>query len=316
MKDQLVTLFGGGGFIGRYAAQALLAAGARVRFAARDPRRAYRFKPLGGLGQTQFVAADITRPATVARAGEGADAVGNLVGGFGRSMAMVLVDGARAVAEAAAQAGAAALVHVSAIGANVASPAAYGRTKGEGEAAVREAFPQATILRPSTVFGPEDQFLNRFAQLIARFPVVPVLRPEVRFQPVFAGDVGEAIAAAAGDPRRFGGVTVELGGPDTYTMAELLHWIAATLHRRPAFMPLPDLVGGAIARAGFLPGAPITYDQWLMLQRDTVVAEGATDLAAFGVRPTPLATVAPGWLVRYRRRGRFGERTEQLAGQP
>lgn len=312
MKDKLVTLFGGAGFLGRYAAQALLAAGARVRFAERDPRRALRLKPLGGLGQTQFVAADITRPDTVARTVEGADAVVNLVGVFGRDMARVHVDGARTVAEAAARAGAEALVHVSALGADPASPSAYGRTKGEGEAAVRAAFAGATILRPSTVFGPEDQFLNRFAQMIARLPVVPVLRPAVRFQPVFAGDVGDAIAAAVRAPGRSGGATAELGGPDTLSMAELLHWIAAAIHRRPTFLELPDAAGAMIARAGFLPGAPISWDQWLMLQKDSVVT-GEDGLALFGIAPTPLGTVAPGWLVRFRRRGRFDRRAAETA---
>ena len=313
MKDKLVTVFGGSGFVGRYAAQALLRAGARARFAERDPRRAFHLKMLGGLGQTQFVAADITRPDTVARAVEGADVVVNLVGVFGREMGRVHVDGARAVAEAAARAGAEALVHVSALGADPQSPSIYGRTKGEGEDAVRTAFPAATILRPSTVFGQEDQFLNRFAQLIARLPVVPVLRPNVRFQPVFAADVGEAIRAAAADPKRHGGRTFELGGPDRLSMLELQRWIAETIHRRPSFMELPDAMGALIARAGFLPGAPITTDQWLMLQKDNVVAEDAPGLDSLGITPTPLDTVAPAWLVRFRRRGRFERRPAHTA---
>lgn len=313
MKDRLVTLFGGSGFIGRYAAQALLTAGVRVRFAERDPRRAFFLKPSGGLGQTQFVAADLRRPDTVARAIDGADGVVNLVGVFGRDMAAVHVEGARTIAAAAAEAGVEALVHVSALGADAGSPAAYARTKAEGEQAVRAAFPGATILRPSTVFGQEDQFLNRFAQLIARTPVVPVLRPGVRFQPVFVGDVADAIRLAATAPDRFAGVTAELGGPDTLTMAELFHWLAATLHRRPGFVELPDAVGAAIARAGFLPGAPISWDQWLMLQHDNVASGDAPGLALFGIAPTPIATVAPAWLVRYRRQGRFSRRPAELA---
>ncbi|WP_375398144.1 complex I NDUFA9 subunit family protein [uncultured Sphingomonas sp.] len=313
MKDRLVTLFGGSGFIGRYAAQALLRAGAQVRFAERDPRRAYRLKPLGGLGQSQFVAADLLRPDTIARAIEGADGVVNLVGVFGSGMARVHVEGARTIAAAAAKAGVEALVHVSALGADAGSPAAYARTKGEGEQAVRAAFPNATILRPSTVFGQEDQFLNRFAQLIARAPVVPVLRPGVRFQPVFVADVADAIRLAATEPGRFGGMTAELAGPDTLSMAELFHWLGATLHRRATFVELPDMVGAAIARAGFLPGAPISWDQWLMLQHDNVAGGGAPGLAAFGVAPTPLGSVAPAWLVRYRRQGRFNRRPAELA---
>lgn len=313
MKDRLVTLFGGAGFLGRYAAQALLRAGARVRFAERDPRKALYLKPQGGLGQTQFVAADVTRADTVRRAVEGADSVVNLVGILQGDFDRIQAGGARIVAEAARDAGVEALVHISAIGADPRSPSRYGRSKGEGEAAVRAAFPAATILRPSVVFGPEDQFLNRFAQLIARAPVVPVLRPGVRFQPVFVADVADAICAAATQPGRYGGLVAELGGPDVLTMAELLRWIAATLHRRPAFAALPDPVGGAIARAGFLPGAPITWDQWLMLQHDNVVAEATTELAAFGITPTPMASVAPAWLVRFRRKGRFARSAEQLA---
>lgn len=312
MKDRLVTLFGGGGFLGRYAAQALLRAGARVRVAERDPRRAYFLRPLGGLGQTQFVAADVTRPDTVAHAVEGADTVVNLVGILAGDFARIHVDGARTIARAAASAGVEALVHVSAIGADPQSPSRYGQSKGQGEAAVRDAFPQATILRPSVVFGQEDQFLNRFAQLISRTPVVPIVRPRARFQPVFVGDVADAILAAATEPGRFGGVTAELGGPDTLSMAELQHWIAAALHRRPSFVELPDAVGSLIARAGFLPGAPITWDQWLMLGRDAVVSDGAPDLGTFGITPTPLATIAPQYLVRYRKQGRFARRAPEV----
>ena len=219
------------------------------------------------------------------------------------------MDGAREIATAAAQAGVEALVHVSAIGADADSPSRYGQSKGRGEAAVRDAFPRATILRPSVVFGQEDQFLNRFARLISRTPVVPIVRPRARFQPpVCGGDAADAILAAATQPGRFGGMMAELGGPDTLSMAQLQHWIAAALHRRPSFVELPDAVGSLIARAGFLPGAPITWDQWLMLGRDAVVADGAAGLAALGVTPTPLAAVAPQYLVRYRRQGRFSRR--------
>lgn len=313
MRDRMVTLFGGGGFLGRYAAQALFRAGGRVRFAERDPRRAYHLKALGSLGQSQFVAADITRPDTVARAVEGADTVINLVGTFGAAMAGVHVDGARHVAMAAAAAGADALVHVSAIGADATGRSRYAQTKGEGEAAMREAFPGATILRPSVVFGQEDQFLNRFAGLIAKAPVVPVLRAGTRFQPVFVGDVANAIGRAAMEPGRFGGRVFELGGPDTPTMGELLRWIAAEIGRRPYFLDLPDVAGGLIASAGFMPGAPITRDQWLMLQRDNVVAPGMPGLETFDLMPTPMAAVAPAWLVRFRKRGRFAERAAESA---
>lgn len=306
MKDRLVTVIGGGGFLGRYVVQALLAAGARVRIAERDPRRAFYLKPLGGLGQTQFVAADVTRPDTIARAIEGADAAVNLVGSFEGNLDRIHVGGARAVGEAAAHAGAAAVVHVSAIGADPGADSYYGRTKGEGEAAVRDAFPTATILRPSTVFGREDQFLNRFAEMIARFPVVPVLRPGVRFQPVFAGDVGEAVRAALADPETHGGRTYELAGPDVVSMLDLHRWLAQAIGRDPTFLELPDIAGAVLAA---LPLSPISGDQWKLLQRDAIAAPGAPGLDALGVMPTPLGAVASSWLVRFRRAGRFGART-------
>ncbi|GGB28132.1 3-beta-hydroxy-Delta(5)-steroid dehydrogenase [Sphingomonas metalli] len=310
MKNKLVTLIGGGGFVGRYAARALLLAGARLRIAQRDPRHAWYLRTQGGLGQTQFVAADITRPDTVARAVADADIVVNLVGVLAGAFQRVHVDGARIVAEAAAKAGAGALVHVSAIGADPQAASAYGRTKGEGEAAVRAAFPAATILRPSIVFGREDQFINRFAGMIQASPVVPVLRAPVKFQPVFAGDVGDAIAIAAGDAGQFGGKTFELGGPDVMTMAEVLRFIADTIDRSPSFIELPDAIGSLLAK---LPLAPITRDQWLMLQHDNIVSPGAEGLAALGIAPTPLAAVAPDYLVRFRRQGRFGRRAIEQA---
>ncbi|SEJ61484.1 NADH dehydrogenase [Sphingomonas sp. OV641] len=306
MRDRLFTLIGGGGFLGRYVAQALLATGARVRIAQRDPREAWYLKPLGGLGQTQFVAADIARPETIERAIAGADGVVNLVGSFTGDLDRIHVAGPRALAEAARRAGVGALVHVSAIGADANAEAQYARTKGAGEAAVREAFPAATILRPSTVFGREDKFINMFAGLIARLPVVPVLKPNTRFQPVFAGDVGDAVAAALRDPARFGGRTFELGGPDVLTMMELQQWIARQIGRAPSLVALPDALGGLLAA---LPGAPISRDQWRLLQKDTVVAPGADGLEALGITPTPLAAIAPGWLVRYQRAGRFARPT-------
>ena len=311
MKDKLVTLIGGGGFLGRYMAQALLAGGARVRVAQRDPRQAFFLKPLGGLGQTQFVAADVARPETIARAIHGADAVVNLVGTFAGNLQRIHVDGARAVGEAATASGVEALVHVSAIGADANGSSLYARTKGAGEAAVREAFPRATILRPSTVFGREDQFVNRFAGMIAGLPVVPVLRAGARFQPVYVADVAQAALAALADPDAFGGRTFELGGPEVLTMLELHERIAGQIGRTPRLLPLPDALGGLLAA---LPGTPISRDQWQLLQHDTVVAQGADGLAALGIAPTPLASVAPGWLVRYRRAGRFGTLAERARG--
>ena len=305
MNGKLVTLIGGGGFLGRYVAQDLLKAGARLRIAQRDPRSALFLRTQGGLGQTQFAAIDVTRPDSIARAIEGSDGVVNLVGVLKGNFHAVQAEGAGNVARAAAAAGVGALVHVSAIGADAASPSAYGRSKAAGEEQVRAGFAKATILRPSIVFGREDQFVNRFAGMIASAPVVPVLRAGAKFQPVYVGDVAAVVAKALADPETFGGKTFELGGPDVLTMGALIRWIAQAIGRTPSIVELPDLAGALIARAGFLPGAPITMDQWKMLQSDNVVT-GTDGLAAFGVAPTPLDAVAPAWLVRYRRQGRFG----------
>jgi NADH dehydrogenase len=303
MQDRLVTVIGGGGFVGRYVAQALLKARARVRVAQRDPRGAFFIKPLGGLGQTQFVAADVRRPDTLARAFAGADAVVNLAGVFGNTMQAVNADGAGNVARAAAQAGVTALAHLSAIGADPDSPSAYGRSKGEGEAQVRAAFADATILRPSLIFGQEDQFVNRFAAIASRAPMVPVLKGNTKIQPVFVADVADAIVAALADRHAFGGRMIEIGGPDVMTFTQFNRWLVEAIGRDKPVVELPDFVGAGLATLGFLPGAPITWDQWLMLQQDNV-AQG-NGLRELGVTPTPLGAVAAAWLVRYRKSGRF-----------
>ena len=305
LDGQLITVMGGGGFLGRYVVQRLLAQGARVRIAEREPRKALFLKPLGGLGQTQFVAADVRDAASVARAIQGSDAVINLVGSFD-DMQAVQAGGAGHVASAAKAAGVGTLVHVSAIGADPASPSAYGRSKGDGEAAVRAAFPAAAILRPSIIFGREDHFINRFAKLIRFAPVIPVIEPNAKFQPVYVGDVADAVVAALGDDAA--GEIFELGGPQVLTMAALQQWIADATGRKRLFVELPDAVSAALATGlGWAPGAPITRDQWLMLQRDNIVADGAAGLARLGVTPTSLGSIADGWLVQYRRHGRFAQ---------
>jgi uncharacterized protein YbjT (DUF2867 family) len=309
-RDRVVTLFGGGGFLGRYSAQALLRTGARLRIVQRDPRRAFFLKPLAAVGQIQFAAADIRDAEAARSAAAGSDAVVNLVGILKGDFEGVHVAGAANVAEAAAAAGAAALVHVSAIGADEESESAYGRSKGEGERAVRSTFPRATILRPSVLFGREDNFVNRFAAMARLAPVLPVISGATKFQPVYAADVGRAVAAAALDPRRHGGETYELGGPQVLTMRELMSWVCEATGRGRPLLDIPDPVGRIIARAtGWAPGAPITWDQWLMLRRDNVASPGAEGLEAFGLRGTPLAAVAEGWLTSYRRHGRFAAKS-------
>ena len=300
----LITVFGGGGFIGRYVCEALLKRGARLRVAERFPRRAFFLQPLGRVGQLSAIAADLARPETVELAIEGADAVINLVGTFTGNLHAIHVEGAGKAAAAAKAAGAKAFVHVSAIGADPHSESVYGRTKGLGEEAVRKGFPQATIIRPSTVFGPEDQFTNRFAGM-ADFPILPVIAPRTRFQPVFVRDVARAIAESALDPKAHGGKTYELAGPEQLTMRELNERVAAMAGCHPDLVEVPDFVASAVSYLGFLPGAPLSRDQWLMLQHDNVASGKLPGFKAFNMEPTPLAAAAPEWLGRFRKGGRF-----------
>ena len=307
LDGRLICIFGGGGFVGRYVAQALLERGARLRIAERNIKNAMHIKPLGNLGQTQFASADITKPDSVARAVQGCDAVVNLVGVLNGDFTRIHVEGARNVAEAAAKAGCRTLLHLSAIGADTESPSRYGRSKGEGEQAVLNAFPDAIILRPSIVFGREDEFINRFAAMIAMLPVVPVIGSATKFQPVFVGDVADVVAEAFGQPELYAGQTFELGGPEILSMGDINRRIARMTGRDRTFVDVPDVAASLMARVlGPLPGAPITADQYRMLQKDNVVATGAKGIDAFGVSPTPLAAVAPGWMEKYTPHGRFG----------
>jgi NADH dehydrogenase len=308
-----VTVFGGDGFIGRYVCEALLKAGVRVRVACREPRLAHFIQPLGQVGQTGVMKADITNALSARAAAQGASAVVNLVGTF-RHMSAIHITGARHVAEAARDAGAAALVHVSAIGADPDSESEYGATKGRGEDAVREAFPAATIIRPSLVFGPEDALTNRFAAMASTARSQPVVAARRLFQPVYVGDLAQAIAAAALDPAAHGGKTYEIGGPEVMTFRALNEAIIRAAGLDTEVTELPDIAGSLMSRFGWLPGAPMTRDQWLMLKRDNVPAPGAPGLEAFGIEPTPLAAVAPGWLGRYGG-SRFARRRMTIAAQ-
>jgi NADH dehydrogenase len=309
--DELVTVFGGDGFIGRYVCEYLFKSGVRVRIASRDPRNSYFIQPLAQVGQFGFVQADVRKPESVRKALRGACAAVNLVGAFGRQMRGVHVEGARNISMAAGEAGAEALVHVSAIGADPKSASDYGRTKAEGELAVREAFPAAAIIRPSLVFGPEDELTNRFAAM-ARLPFLPVIAAKRNFQPVSVRDLGQAIAMAALDPQRFGGQTYEIGGPQRMSMVELHRAILEITGQKPEIMPLPDLFASLLSRLGWLPGAPLTRDQWLMLQRDNVPSGELPGLEAFGIRATPLAAVAFEWLGRFHKGGKFAGRRINL----
>lgn len=309
-QHRIITVFGGGGFIGRYVCEALFKTGVRVRVAQRTPRNAFFLQPLAAVGQLDLVRADFTRPDSLAAAVEASWGVINLVGAFDGRLAAIHGEAPGRIAELAAANGVESLVHVSAIGVSADSGSAYARTKAAGEQAVRAAYPGATIIRPSVVFGQEDQFTNRFAGM-SRLPVLPVLGARTKFQPIFVRDLGQAIAKAAQDPGRFGGETFELGGPDVMTMHELNRAIATAAGRSPEIIDLPDFLGDAMSRLGFLPGAPLTRDQWIMLQRDNVAT--GPGLEAFGIQPTPLAAVAPEWLDRFHEGGRFASRRAQVS---
>lgn len=310
-KEQLVTVFGGAGFIGRYVCELLFRSGVRVRVASRDPRNDYFLQPLAEVGQFGFEKADITSVASVRNAVKSATAVVNLCGVFGSAMRGVHVEGARNVAEAAREAEAGALVHISAIGANLTSQSNYGRTKGEGEEAIRKAFPRSTIIRPSIVFGPEDDLTNRFASM-ANLPFLPVIAAKRKFQPVYVRDLAKAIATAALDPGRFGGKTYEIGGPQVLSMEELFRTVLEITGQTPEILRVPDFITSLIAKLGFLPGAPLTTDQWMMLQRDNVPEKGARGLEAFGIQPTPLGAVGHEWLGRFQRGSKLALRRIHL----
>lgn len=301
---RVATVFGGAGFIGRHVVQRLAKLDFIVRVAGRDTERAGRLRPLGDVAQVVPVAASITDEASVARAVAGATAVVNLVGIlFERKSGdfrRIHAEGAGRVARLSAAAGVERLVHISALGADAGSESLYARSKAEGEAAVREAFPAATILRPSIVFGPEDQFFNRFGALAALLPVMPVIRGGTRFQPVYVGDVADAVMAAiARDDTP--GRTYELGGPRVMSMRQVLEFVLEHAHRRRPLVPVPDGLARFQARLGeMLPTPPLTRDQLILLGRDNVVTEGAEGFAALGIEPKAAEAIAPAYLARYR----------------
>jgi NADH dehydrogenase len=303
LERKVATVFGGSGFIGRYVVQRLAAQDYVVRVATRDTAGANFLQTQGRVGQIVPLAASVTDEAAVARAVDGAQVVVNLVGILfeRRSGDFFRIQGEAPgrVARAAASAGAQAMIHLSAIGADSESPSLYARSKAAGEEAVRLAFPAATILRPSVVFGPEDGFFNRFAGMAA-LPFMPVVSGDTRFQPVYVGDVADAVAAAIARPEARGR-TFELGGPRVMTMREVLRYVLEVTRRRRPLIDMPmGLMNVQAGLLGRLPNPPITRDQLLLLGRDNVVGQGAPGLAALGVKPHAVETVVPGYLVRFR----------------
>ena len=307
LSGKIVTVLGGSGFVGRHLAQELLARGARLRIASRHPKKAFAIKPLGNLGQVQLVGVDVTRTESLAAVLAGSDAVVNLVGAFGGNLDALQGKGAGTIAAAARAAGVAAFVHVSAIGADAGSDIDYARTKGEGEAAVRAAFAEAAIVRPSLMFGPDDKFVMMFGELISRLPALPVFAPEAKLQPVFVDDVAEAIANILADPAAHGGKTFELAGPEVITMLDFNQRLAAAQARSRTFIELPDGISGLIASAtGWLPGAPISSDQFKLLKAGSVASGSQPGIADLGVTARPLGLFLDRWMTQFRKHGRFG----------
>ncbi len=312
----LVTVFGGTGFIGRQVVRALAKQGLRVRAAARQPGRGYRLRMLGDVGQIEVVQANIRDKASIARAVEGAEAVINLVGilretGRQRFLAIQSM-GARNIAEAARDAGARRLVQISAIGADAEGASKYARSKAEGEAAVRDVFPGATIVRPSIVFGPEDDFFNRFGQMASISPALPLIGGgHMKFQPIYVGDLAAAIAQAASSDA-FAGQTYELGGPAVHDFKALLAFVCTETGRKRILVPLPFPIAGLLGMAGDVAGMviapPITSDQVELLRTDNVAS--GPGLEAFGITGKPIEAVVPSYLYRYRKGGQYAETPE------
>ena len=310
----LVTIFGGSGFVGSQSVRVLAKAGRRIRVAVRRPWQAYRLRLLGDVGQIEIVQANVRNPASIERALEGAEDCVNAAAVMyeaGRQKFQSLhVMGAQNIAEAARRRGVGRFVQISALGADPHSPAKYARTKADGEAAVRAIYPDAVVLRPSVVFGPEDKFFNRFAAMAVTSPALPLIGGgETRFQPVFVGDVAKAVGAALEGP---GGGTYELGGPSVYSFRQLMELVLKEIGRERLLLPIPwsaaaliGTVGDFAAGFGFAP--PLTADQVALLRADNVVAAGAPGLAELGVTPTPLEPIIPTYLYRYRKGGQFAD---------
>lgn len=318
----LITVFGGSGFVGSQVVQDLARRGWRIRVAVRRPDRAFKLQTSGAVGQIQAVRCDANRPEDVAAALQGADAAVNLIGILyeqgRRTFDALHVGVSRNIAEACAAAGVVRLVQMSAIGASPESASDYARSKAAAEMAVREAKPDAVIIRPSIVFGAGDDFLNRFAAMATMAPALPLIGfGRTRFQPVYVGDVAEAIARAV-ELREAAGRTFELGGPAVMTFEAVLKLILRETRRSNGLIPLPFFAArmiGSMAQLTAFVGIPpvLTRDQVLLLETDNVVADGAEGLAELGVEPTGIEAIAPSYLWRYRRGGQFSERPADTA---
>lgn len=313
LNGKLVTVFGGSGFLGRYIVRELAKKGYRVRVAVRRPDLAGHVQPMGAVGQIHAIQANLRYGWSVERAVEGADAVVNLVGilyeSGKQSFQKVQAEGPGLIAKACKKAGITNLVHLSAIGADEASPAGYGRTKALGEKAVRQAVPEAIIMRPSIVFGPEDEFFNRFAAMARISPILPVVGPKTRFQPVYVGDVADAVALAV-DGGAMPGTTYELGGPEVDTFEGLMERMLKVIDRKRPIIAMPEKVAELQARVfEIMPKPILTVDQVKMLATDNVVSETADaedrTLKGLGLNSAAIDAIIPTYLWRYRKHGQY-----------
>jgi uncharacterized protein YbjT (DUF2867 family) len=309
-STKFITIFGGSGFLGRHIVRALAKDGWRIRVAVRRPNTAHFLRPMGRVGQIQLLKTNIADDGSVDAAMRGADAAVNLVGILAPSGSQrfrtLHAEGAERIARAATAHRAVRLLHVSALGASADSPSLYARSKAEGEERVRAAFPGATIFRPSIMFGPEDDFFNRFAWLARLSPILPLIGGgHTRFQPVYVGDVAQAALNALNDPTSEGRI-FELGGPEVLTFKEIMQMVLKQTHRKRLLMPVPFAVARVQAAVlGLLPKPLLTLDQVKLLQRNNVVADGALGLRDLGIAPIAAEAILPSYLWRFRKHGEF-----------
>lgn len=316
MTKGLITVFGGSGFLGKYVIRELVKEGWRVRVPVRRPHTAQELKVIGNVGQVQLVQANLRFEKSVERAVAGSDAVINLVALLfeegQQSFESLHVRGADMLARAAAAEGITNFVQISAIGANAESESDYARTKAEGEQAVLEAIPSADIMRPSILFGAEDKFFNRFASMAQLTPALPLIGGETKFQPVYVGDVAQAIAKVASQGTS--GTTYELGGPRTYSFKELMQFLLTTIDRKRFLAPVPWFAANMLGFAGEVSGAApfvkpfLTRDQVKNLKIDNVVADDALGFAELDIRLETIEAIVPTYLGRYRKYGQFHEK--------
>ncbi|MGB3797893.1 MAG: complex I NDUFA9 subunit family protein [Alteraurantiacibacter sp.] len=306
LDGKLVTLIGGNGFIGRHVAQDLLQRGARVRIAAREPEKAFKLKPLANLGQLQFARCNAMNRRSVEACVKGSDAVVYLIGAFDGNQQALQADGAGYAAKVAAEAGASSFVYISAIGADLEASTDYYRTKADGERQVLAAFPNATVIRPSVVFGEDNGLVPMFADLVKMMPILPVFGADSEFQLVWVDDVAAGITAALENSAAHGGKTYEAAGPEKLTMMQIHKMIANGQGRDRTLFAMPQSLAKIFAS---VPLTPINEDQLAMLEEGSVASKSTSGLAKLGITPKPLSLFLDRWMVRYRKHGRFTAKT-------